>query len=608
MTQPEKISAKYTCLDIVEFTKRDEDAQLQIRADLDETVKSCLEELSILQDKNRRVCVPTGDGMCIALLDTTSSSAAEALPPDVNLRVALGILKNLSRRNSQTRYRQLQFDVRIGIHADTDYLITDINGHRNLAGAGINTAFRIMNLADGGQILASQKVFTDLIRDRRNQFKRFEAKVRHDITLYVYQFIGEGEGLIKDVPKAIEEQIRDRQTHERIIKPALDLGLSKVYEFRNDNSVEDITKDMEGAKESVWLLGIGLCDTFEVTDPKVIEMLNRKISAGVKVRILLLDGFRSSAIFRALLESDTETSRRIVEARRRLPNFDDPYLAHRLFANFETNCDKLTQGLNDQAVVRFYPHTPSCWLAIIDDNTAYYQPYTFGDISADPRVGFQMPVIKLQGATTPFRILQDHYNKLWMTSDVDLFQTQTRLKAKPETLWRTFQKYKLGESVGFEPIHGVLHKKEDPGQDDRTYTRMPCFSMRLKAEVTWECGEQTKGKVIDFSYQGVLLALELATDSERFISLPEHRKHSEQKIMVELDIEPAEGWTKLSDGLAPAQKIRGLSRIEAVKHAVHGLLGDHRFTYIRKELPTSKSGRPRLAFLRNISSSRKERA
>lgn len=593
MSEENQVDAKYICLDIVEYSKRNEDAQLTIRSALDDIVRSCVAEHPTFQDEKRRVYIPTGDGMCIALLDTSSTPASDLLRADIHLQLALDIIKSISRRNSRTAYRQLQFDLRIGIHAQTDYEVTDINGSRNLAGAGINTAFRVMSLADGGQILVSHKVFTDLVREFKHQFRRFDARVRHGVLLDVYQFIGEGEGLNKDVPKTVEEQERDKRIHESIIKPSRGLGLSKVYEFRTDEVIRDLMKDINGARRKVWLLGIGLCDNFNITDSEVVSLLKRKIDERVDVSILLLDGFRSPAIFRALLESDRETSCEIVKADRRVPNDNDPYLAHKVFKNFKSAYAELSKHPHFKTAVRFYGHTPSCWLAVIDD-MAYFQPYTFGDICGDPEIGYQMPVIKLEGRTTTFGILEDHYSKLWVTSDTDLFQTGVRVNAKQHTIWRTFKKRDEDGSKWFEHVHGILHNERHPGVDKRTYSRQPCISLRLDTVITWEAGEETKAKVLDFSFEGVLLELvESTADSPLFSSLPEHHAQSGREIFALIDIEPQGGWAEIEQ---EPSKVTGLPPLEAVRLALRAVIeADNDFRYVRKVTPKSKWGRPRVA-------------
>ncbi|HEV2879889.1 MAG TPA: adenylate/guanylate cyclase domain-containing protein [Pyrinomonadaceae bacterium] len=581
-----EVQAKYICLDIEGYTKRSVDAQLKIRSVLDDVVRECISKEFVPVNEENLMYLPTGDGMCIALLDTPSHV-------HIHLRVALSILSSLRKRNSQTEYKELEFDVRIGIHADTDYIVKDINGDDNLAGAGINTAFRVMSLADGGQILVSHDVFSDLVRVFRHQFRRFDLRVRHRVPMAVYQFLGEGDGLNKDIPKAVEEQERDDRAYKSIIRPAVDLGLKKVYEFRNDEVGRELIEDINDARRKVWLLGAALSDNFNITDPNIINLLNRKIEERVDVSILLLDGFRSPAIFRALLESNREMSRSIIEADRRLPNPNDPYLAHRVFKNFEDAYNELAKYPNFETAVRFYGHTPSCWLAIVDDK-AYYQPYTFGDISDDPAIGFQMPITKWQGRKTTFRILEDHYNKLWVTSDTDLFQTGTRLKAKAETIWKTFNKRGEDGSKWFEHIHGILHSTNNPGVDKRTYSRQPCISLKLDAVITWEGGEETKAKVLDYSRKGVLLELaELTPESPLFSSLPEHYCPSGTEIIALLDIEPEGGWGNFE---AKREKSLGLPPIDAVMRAVSAVIeADNEFRYIRKEMPKPKGRKLRVA-------------
>src|SRR5919206_908239 len=151
MRRAERIFAKYVCLDIVKFThERSEDAQIKIFYALNEIVNSSLEEHHVPQEKDKRLCLPTGDGMCIVFINNNE--------PDIHLRVALSILKGVAEHNSTAERKELEFEVRVGVNSHTDNLVTDVTGHDNIVGIGINTAFRIMDLADGKQILAGQAV------------------------------------------------------------------------------------------------------------------------------------------------------------------------------------------------------------------------------------------------------------------------------------------------------------------------------------------------------------------------------------------------------------------------------------------------------------------
>jgi hypothetical protein len=247
----------------------------------------------------------------------------------------------------------------------------------------------------------------------------------------------------------------------------------------------------------------------------------------------------------------------------------------------------LAEDPNFETAVRFYGHTPVCWLAIVDDK-AYYQPYTFGGVSANPEVGFQMPITKLRGRTTTFRILEDHYNKLWVTSDTDLFLMGTRLKAKAETIWRTFRK--LREEDGgkwLEHIDGILHNR---WMERRPHLRQLCMTMGLAATITWvETGEETKAKVLDFSLEGTLLEIvKLAANSKLLEELPEHHSQSDKEIIAELEIEPEGGWEDFVDK-------HGKNRADALRHALTAAFKtDNEFRYIRKEAPRVKGGRPRV--------------
>lgn len=64
----------------------------------------------------------------------------------------------------------------MGINTNADNLVTDINGARNLAGAGINIAQRVMDSADGNQILVSHSVY-DTLRDREKRTRTRTAGI-----------------------------------------------------------------------------------------------------------------------------------------------------------------------------------------------------------------------------------------------------------------------------------------------------------------------------------------------------------------------------------------------------------------------------------------------
>jgi TolB-like protein/class 3 adenylate cyclase len=94
------------------------------------------------------ICLPTGDGMALAFTST----------PDAPVRCALQASKALRDHP--------ELKIRMGVHSGPVSGITDLNERSNIAGAGINTAQRVMDCGDAGHILLSKRVAEDLIQYR----------------------------------------------------------------------------------------------------------------------------------------------------------------------------------------------------------------------------------------------------------------------------------------------------------------------------------------------------------------------------------------------------------------------------------------------------------
>ncbi len=183
MTTAQTIPAKYVYLDVVRFTKdRSVDAQSDIVHSLNKIVSESISELKI--EKENLILLPTGDGMCVALLNVEIFF-------EIHLQLALSILKRLHEHNKSTRNKMRKFQVRIGINANVDNLVTDINGNRNVAGDGINNAARIMSVAEENQIFVSNSVY-DTLKGREKYMKSFKhhwKTVKHGDSFAVYQYI-----------------------------------------------------------------------------------------------------------------------------------------------------------------------------------------------------------------------------------------------------------------------------------------------------------------------------------------------------------------------------------------------------------------------------------
>jgi hypothetical protein len=129
-----------------------------------------------------RLLLPTGDGVCVALLNVTS--------PSVHLQVALDILRRLDEQN-RSAVAADTLSLRVGVNGGTDHLIDDINGRRNLAGSAINLAQRIMSMADPNQVMVGRPVYDDLVGNEEfaEWFREYDAVVKHSRRHTIYQVV-----------------------------------------------------------------------------------------------------------------------------------------------------------------------------------------------------------------------------------------------------------------------------------------------------------------------------------------------------------------------------------------------------------------------------------
>jgi hypothetical protein len=79
---------------------------------------------------------------------------------------------------SQPVKSHLEIHLRMGIHSGPISEVTDVNERANIAGAGIDTAQRVMDCGDAGHILLSKRVADDLAPyPRWNRYLRLHPRV-----------------------------------------------------------------------------------------------------------------------------------------------------------------------------------------------------------------------------------------------------------------------------------------------------------------------------------------------------------------------------------------------------------------------------------------------
>jgi serine/threonine protein kinase/TolB-like protein/Tfp pilus assembly protein PilF len=143
LLDPDKASAPEIAhvlfLDLVEFSKHWSSRQPFILQQLKQVVRET-EEFRRAQGTSQLITRGTGDGMALVFFGD----------PEAPLRCALEIARSLKAHP--------EIKLRMGIHSGLVYRIFNIAGERDVAGAGINFAQRVMDCGDTGHILLSKEM------------------------------------------------------------------------------------------------------------------------------------------------------------------------------------------------------------------------------------------------------------------------------------------------------------------------------------------------------------------------------------------------------------------------------------------------------------------
>lgn len=131
-------------LDLVGYSIRSVDDQVALKKLFNELIGKSLKGVA----EETRIAIDTGDGAAICFM----GDPEEALHSAMLLRDLLG-----------QRYGN-QLLVRIGLHMGPVRIVSDINDRVNVVGDGINVAQRIMDFAQGNQVLVSRSYYDVISR------------------------------------------------------------------------------------------------------------------------------------------------------------------------------------------------------------------------------------------------------------------------------------------------------------------------------------------------------------------------------------------------------------------------------------------------------------
>jgi Flp pilus assembly protein TadD len=164
-------------IDVVGYSKLLIEEQKERARQLTEIVLSTSEVREATNE--RLVKLPTGDGMALVFRNSAEEPA----------QCALEIAQALKAHP--------EIAVRMGIHSGPVSEMTDVNGHTNIAGAGINMAQRVMDCGNAGHILVSKHVADDLKEHRQwssGLHDLGECEVKHGVRLALVNLYRDGVG------------------------------------------------------------------------------------------------------------------------------------------------------------------------------------------------------------------------------------------------------------------------------------------------------------------------------------------------------------------------------------------------------------------------------
>src|SRR4029077_12692479 len=165
-------------LDIVGYSKLLSDEQRRVFNLLGDTVRNT-SQFRAAEAAGKLIRIATGDGMVLAFFTTV----------DGPVRCAQQISHKL--------YDHPELKLRMGINSGPVDQVSDVNDQRNVTGAGINMAQRVMDCGDGGHILLSKRVADDLAQ--YSEWKPYlhdlgEVEVKHGLRVPIVNFYADGVG------------------------------------------------------------------------------------------------------------------------------------------------------------------------------------------------------------------------------------------------------------------------------------------------------------------------------------------------------------------------------------------------------------------------------
>jgi len=176
-------------MDIVAYSRLPMEQQTRLSVELQSLVRDS-SEFQRAEQHDQLLRLPTGDGMALIFFGD----------PEAPVRCALEV--------SRAMHKHPELKLRMGIHSGPVQRIDDINASRNVSGAGINYAQRVMDCGDAGHILVSRavaEVIGETSRWNSALHDIGQVEVKHGAHLHLFNLYGEGFGNA-EVPQKVRQQ------------------------------------------------------------------------------------------------------------------------------------------------------------------------------------------------------------------------------------------------------------------------------------------------------------------------------------------------------------------------------------------------------------------
>jgi TolB-like protein/Tfp pilus assembly protein PilF len=235
-------------IDTVGYSKLSISEQRKLSNDLNAIVRgtNCFREA---EAAGKLIRLPTGDGMALVFADD----------PQAPVRCALEVNRTA---------RESGMPLRMGIHSGAVSRVVDVNDRVNIAGAGINTAQRVMSCGDAGHILLSKRASEDLEQYPHWQgwlHEIGECEVKHGAKLSLVNFFSEDEDVgNRELPMRLREDRRARAVAEATRRRML---RRRVF------AVSILLLAIAGAGISYWTLNKGARRSSSIAAEKSIAVL-----------------------------------------------------------------------------------------------------------------------------------------------------------------------------------------------------------------------------------------------------------------------------------------------------------------------------------------------